>query len=183
MVDATLEHATPMTVSGYLHTVRSDSVIDELEDVSLVTELTAAIRRLTWLSSGTSLFKHFWMTWLPFKSLMSTTTCRLSATMMEWICEYTYLAAEPWARGRWINLATSRQIVDHLLNGTRAVHVEGDVDQVGRDGLADEVALLIRRELKELLAEVVAERVCDTTMSRMSAGRRREIVPVMRSAN
>jgi hypothetical protein len=87
MVDATLEHATPMTVSGYLHTVRSDSIIDELEDVSLVTGLTAAIRRLTWLSSGTSLFKHFWMTWLPFKSLMSTTTCRLSATIMEWICE------------------------------------------------------------------------------------------------
>jgi hypothetical protein len=39
------------------------------------------------------------------------------------------------------------------------VHVERDGDEVVGDGLADEVSLLVRRELEELLAEVVTEGV------------------------
>lgn len=58
------------------------------------------------------------------------------------------------------NLSTSRQEIDHLLHCTGAVHVQGDVDQVLSDGLADEVPLLVRGVLEELLAEVVAEGVC-----------------------
>ena len=40
------------------------------------------------------------------------------------------------------------------------MHVEGDVDQILRDRLADQVALLIGAVLEELLAQVVAEGVC-----------------------
>lgn len=37
------------------------------------------------------------------------------------------------------------------------MHVERDVDEVCRDRLADDVPLLVRRVLEQLLAEVVAE--------------------------
>ena len=43
------------------------------------------------------------------------------------------------------------------------MHVEGDVDQILRDRLANEVALLIRAVHQELLAEVVPERICVAT--------------------
>lgn len=39
------------------------------------------------------------------------------------------------------------------------MHVERDGDEVVGDRLADSVSLLVRRELEQLLAEVVAERV------------------------
>ena len=56
-------------------------------------------------------------------------------------------------------LPTSRQEVDHLLDRTGTVHVQRDVDEILRDRLADDVPLLIRGELEELLAQVVAEGV------------------------
>ena len=56
-----------------------------------------------------------------------------------------------------VDLAARREEVDHLLDGARAVHVEGDVDEVLGDGLADEVTLLVGAELEELLTQVVAE--------------------------
>ena len=54
-------------------------------------------------------------------------------------------------------LPTSRQEVDHLLDRAGAVHVQRDVDEFLCDGLADDVPLLVRRVLKQLLAEVVPE--------------------------
>lgn len=56
-------------------------------------------------------------------------------------------------------LAARRKEVDHLLNRTCTMHVEGDVDQILRDRLADQVALLIGAVLEELLAKVVAKRI------------------------
>ena len=55
------------------------------------------------------------------------------------------------------NLSASRQKVDHLLHRSGTMHVERDVDKVLSDRLADEVPLLIRGVLEELLAEIVAE--------------------------
>ena len=49
--------------------------------------------------------------------------------------------------------------VDHLLDCTGTMHVQGDVDQVLRDGFADDVALLIRGVLDELLAQIISERI------------------------
>lgn len=57
------------------------------------------------------------------------------------------------------HLTLGRKEVDHLLNCTSTVHVERNVDQVLRNGLAYNIALLVRGELKQLLTEVVAERV------------------------
>jgi hypothetical protein len=37
------------------------------------------------------------------------------------------------------------------------MHVERDVDEVLRDGIADDIALLIGGILQELLAEIVSE--------------------------
>ena len=54
-------------------------------------------------------------------------------------------------------LALSGEEVDHLLDRAGAVHVQRDVDEFLCDGLADDVPLLVRRVLKQLLAEVVPE--------------------------
>ena len=61
--------------------------------------------------------------------------------------------------GEITNLSLGGEEVNHLLNGTRAVHVERDVDQILSDGLADDIALLIGGELEQLLAEIVTERI------------------------
>ena len=58
------------------------------------------------------------------------------------------------------DLTAGAEEVDHLLHRARAVHVERDVDEILRDGLADKVALLVRAVLEELLAQVVAEGIC-----------------------
>ena len=58
-----------------------------------------------------------------------------------------------------VNLSASGEEVDHLLHGTCAVHIEGDVDQVLSNRLADEVTLLIGAELEKLLTQVIAEGV------------------------
>jgi hypothetical protein len=74
VVDAALKDTAAMAVGGYLNTVSGNGVVDELDDRSEAGHRGQSTWSHTWLSSGTSLFKHFWMTWLPFKSLMSTTT-------------------------------------------------------------------------------------------------------------
>ena len=56
-----------------------------------------------------------------------------------------------------VDLAAGREEVDHLLDRAGAVHVQRDVDEFLCDRLADDVPLLVRRVLKQLLAEVVPE--------------------------
>ena len=53
------------------------------------------------------------------------------------------------------------QKVNHLLNGSGAVHVERDADQVVGNGFTNDVSLFIGRIFKELLAKVVSKGVCD----------------------
>lgn len=57
------------------------------------------------------------------------------------------------------NLSASGQEINHLLNSTGSMHVQRDVDQVRGNGIADEVALFVRRILQQLLAKIVAEGV------------------------
>ena len=76
--------------------------------------------------------------------------------------------------------------VDHLLHRARAVHVERDRNEVLRDALADDVALVVGRVLQELLAEIVAEGICgcggmDKTLWSYGVNGV-ENVPVIRSA-
>lgn len=52
------------------------------------------------------------------------------------------------------------QEVDHLLDGSRAVHVERNADEVVGDGFANDVSLFVGRVFEQLLTEVVAEGVC-----------------------
>lgn len=59
-----------------------------------------------------------------------------------------------------MDLTASGEEVDHLLNRTSTMHIERDVDKILGHRLADEITLLVRGELKELLTEVVAEGVC-----------------------
>ena len=75
-------------MSRDLNAVRRNGIVDELHTRRVVStcESWVLAGKLTWLSSGASLLRHFWITWLPLRSLMSTTTCKLSARMMEWIC-------------------------------------------------------------------------------------------------
>jgi len=49
--------------------------------------------------------------------------------------------------------------VDHLLNSSGTVHVQGDADEIVGDRLADDISLLLGRVFQELLAEVVTEGV------------------------
>ena len=72
-----------MTIGSYFNTVGSNSIINKLIDFSARAQKATKI--YTWLSSGTSLLRHSWMMWLPFRSLMRTTTWRLRATLIEWI--------------------------------------------------------------------------------------------------
>jgi hypothetical protein len=51
------------------------------------------------------------------------------------------------------------QEVNHLLHRSRPVHVQRDGYQVLRDRFTDDVALFVRRELKELLAKVIPKRI------------------------
>jgi hypothetical protein len=61
------------------------------------------------------------------------------------------------------------------------MHVERDVDEVLRDGVADDIALLIGGILQQLLAEIVAERIYSRVQYlRCEAGDYG--IPVMRSA-
>ena len=60
---------------------------------------------------------------------------------------------------RMSNLSTGGQEINHFLNGTGSMHVQRDVDQVRGNGITDEVTLLVRSILQQLLAKVVAERV------------------------
>lgn len=54
-------------------------------------------------------------------------------------------------------LTLSRQEIDHLLNGTSAVHVERNRNKIASHGFADEVALVVGGILEQLLAEVIAK--------------------------
>jgi hypothetical protein len=56
-------------------------------------------------------------------------------------------------------LALSRQEIDHLLDRSRAVHIERDCDQVSGDRFTNEVALLIGRVLEEFLTKIIAKGV------------------------
>jgi len=90
VVNAALENAAAVTVSGDLNAVLRDGVVDELYHGMLnhtSSIQTSNCHKHTWLSSGASLLRHFWMTWLPLRSLMSVTTCRPNATMMARICD------------------------------------------------------------------------------------------------
>lgn len=71
------------------------------------------------------------------------------------------------------------QEVNHLLDGSSAVHVERDANQVIGDGFANDVSLFIGRVFEELLAEVVAEGICKGYEIRVAKGPRD--VPVMSS--
>ena len=55
------------------------------------------------------------------------------------------------------DLPPGAEEIDHLLHRARAVHVERDRDEILRDALADDVALVVGRVLEEFLAEVIPE--------------------------
>lgn len=63
------------------------------------------------------------------------------------------------------------QEVNHLLNGSRAVHVERDADEVIGDGFANNVSLFVGRVFEELLTEVVAKGVCAAIRCGQADGR------------
>lgn len=57
------------------------------------------------------------------------------------------------------NLLRGRQELNHLLDSTGTVHVQGNVDQLGRNILNNDGALLVAAKLQQLLAQIVAERI------------------------
>jgi hypothetical protein len=57
-------------------------------------------------------------------------------------------------------LRAALQTLDHLLNGTSAVHVLRDADKVVRHTFDQQQALLLLAVLQKLLAQIVAERIC-----------------------
>ena len=63
------------------------------------------------------------------------------------------------------DLVLGREEVDHLLDRPGTVHVQGDVDELLGYRLADDVPLLVRRVLEELLAQIVAERIFRSRVS------------------
>jgi hypothetical protein len=83
MIDAALQDATSVAMSSNLDAVSCHCVINELPEKHQSTNIQNAPTFLTWLSSGASLLRHFRMTWFPLRSLMSTTTWRLSARIIE----------------------------------------------------------------------------------------------------
>lgn len=56
-------------------------------------------------------------------------------------------------------LASGGQEINHFLYGARTMHVQRDVNEILSDRLANDVSLIICRELEKLLAQVVAEGV------------------------
>ena len=119
------------------------------------------------------------MTWFPFRSLMSTTTCKLRATMIEWIWPW-YLwsvCVQPppcqWTGGKTIInyacLPPCWQKVNHLLDCSSSMHVERDINKVLRNRLANDVSLLISGIFQQLLTEVIAERIWKMKSERESS--------------
>jgi hypothetical protein len=56
-------------------------------------------------------------------------------------------------------LASGGQEINHLLYSSRTVHVQRDGNEILSNRFADNVALIVRGELEEFLAQIVAERV------------------------
>ena len=63
------------------------------------------------------------------------------------------------ARNRTVQVTLTFQKieVDHLLNSTCPVHVQGDLNQILCNAFANDVSLLVRGVLQQLLAQVVAK--------------------------
>jgi hypothetical protein len=57
-------------------------------------------------------------------------------------------------------LRAALQTLDHLLNGTSAMHVLRDADKVVRHTFDQQQTLLLLAVLQQLLAQIVAERIC-----------------------
>lgn len=57
-------------------------------------------------------------------------------------------------------LLSSRKRLNHLLQCSRTMLVQGNTDQARGGSLNKDSALLIVGEFKELLAEIISERVC-----------------------
>jgi hypothetical protein len=62
-------------------------------------------------------------------------------------------------------LGAALQTLYHLLNSTSAVHVLRDAHKVVCHALDEEQALLLLAMFKELLAQVVAKRICFETLT------------------
>ena len=170
MVDATLQHAATVAVGGDFDAVGRDGIVDEL---SIPARRELLIRYHISLRSGQAYLV------VLGRKLVQTLLDHVVAVQI--LDEHDdvqaqskddgmdlHVAAEvslkdphrKWhKRVDWSDtcLPASRQEVDHLLDRAGAVHVQRDVDEFLCDGLADDVPLLVRRVLKQLLAEVVPE--------------------------
>lgn len=131
MVDAALEDAAPMTMSGDLYAVRSYSIIDKLV-----------------------VFRHkpvetFLNDVVPVKIFDKSHDVKRQSSN-----DRNNLIIIPG-----VGLTLGGQEINHLLNGSSSVHVQRDGDEVSCHGFTYEIPLLICGVFKQLLAQIIAERI------------------------
>jgi hypothetical protein len=141
MVDATLEHTTTVTMSCHFDTVGGDCIVNELH-------ATVSDRNI-----GYNLSVYLVVLGCQFVEALLN-----HMVTVQVLNEDNHVKAE--SNDDRVDLTPSRKEVNHLLNRTCTMHIERDVDEVLGNRFADEIALFIRGELQQLLAEVVTEGVC-----------------------
>lgn len=99
---------------------------------------------MNWLSSGTSLFKHFWMTYAII-SPHPTWLISPHVIPVEILDERDHIHAQSVdQRSDLLRLPGLSQEVHHLLHRACPMHVQRDADQVGGDRFDDGGSLRIR---------------------------------------
>jgi hypothetical protein len=152
VVDATLENTTSVAMRGHLNAVSSNCVIDKLV--------------VLWHKPIETLLDHM----VPVKIFDEGHHMKRQSS------DYRDdLIVVPG-----IGLTLGGKKIDHFLNSSGSVHVQGNGNKVPSDGFTNEIPLLIRRIFEQFLAQIVAKGI----FKEVSKGRRskHKTAPVIRSA-
>lgn len=149
MVDAALENAATMTMRSNLHAICRHCVINELiilrrELVQALLNDVIAIQILNQNDNGEAECNNNGM----------DLGVAFGVSLPRPVSDIKRISDQDSAY-----LSACREEIDHLLDSTSAMHIEGDIDKVLRHRFTNDVSLIICRIFQELLAEIVTERI------------------------
>jgi len=152
VVDATLENTTPVAMCGHLNAMSSHCVIDKLV--------------ILWHKSVETLLNDM----VPVKILDEGHHVKRQSS--DYRNDLIVVSR--------IGLTLGRKKIDHFLNSSGSVHVQGNGNEVPSDGFTNEIPLLIRRIFEQFLAQIVAKGIFkEVSKERHSENK---TIPVIRSA-
>ncbi len=142
MVDAALEDATAVTMSTDNHAIGSNSIEDELDSVSL----EATTGRVNKKKAYLSIFRVEAIKALLDHMVAIKILDQLNNPIMQSDDDH-------------MNLLASGDELNHLLQGTRAMLIESNLDHRGSGIVDQDCTLLVGGELEKLLAKIISKRI------------------------